>query len=240
MIIPIIALYRWAILSMNKLRQKIAFLAFRSFQKRQPATVEVLGKTYRTDRHVFNPKFYMTSKFVARNIEVEDGSTVLDMGSGAGIQAITAAGKAEKVIAIDINFSAARKTMENALANGVADKVFVIQSDLFDALHPRAKFDLIIFTPPYMEGMPAKDIERAWFDPGKKLARRFFEEAAEHLKPGGAVQMIYSSLAAPERVLDIAQELGWRYIIDARKRSLLETFYIYRFRRKNNYEAPAT
>lgn len=225
---------------MKNLKQRIAFWVFKKFQKRQTATVEVLGKTYNTDRYVFNPKFYKTSEFMARNTGVKEGAIVLDMGSGSGIQAITAAGKAKKVIAIDINPLAARKTMENALANGVADKVFAIQGDLFDALHYRAKFDLIIFTPPYMEGTPGSEIERSWFDPGKTLVARFFEEAKKYLKPGGYVQMVYSSIADPGRVLEIAGRRGWKHITVARKRSLLETFYIYRLRRKNNYAAPAT
>ena len=218
---------------MKKLKQKLAFLAFRSFQKRQPPTVEVLGNTYRTDGDVFNPRFYLTSRFMAQNIPAAEGARVLDMGSGSGVQAVTAAATAESVFAVDINFAAARKTRENAELNGVGERVYAIQGDLFGPLRSGARFDLILFTPPYMEGTPRNDLERAWFDPGKALVKRFFKEAGDYLKRGGCVQMVYSSMAENLRALEIAERYGWTYTIAARRRSLLETFYIYRLRRNN-------
>ena len=221
---------------MKKLKQRIAFWIFKGLQKMGPHSVEVLGKTYRTDKHTFNPKLYLTSEFMAQNINVDEGATVLDMGSGSGIQAVTAAGKASLVVAVDINYAAARKTKENALANSVGERIFTIQGDLFEALSPRAKFDVIIFTPPYMEGTPGCGIERAWFDPGKSLVKRFFEEASRYLKSGGYVQMIYSSMADPDRVLQLAERLGWKHTIVASKRSILETFLIYRLTPEHEIE----
>lgn len=216
----------------EKLKQRLAFLAFRSFQKRQPESVEVLGQTYRTDGGVFNPRFYLTSGFMARHIDVPEGASVLDMGCGSGVQAVTAAAAGGSVVAVDVNFAAAAKTRENADLNGVGERVLAIQGDLFGPLRRRPVFDVIIFTPPYMEGTPGNDLERAWFDPGKALVTRFFEEAGHYLKKGRYVQMVYSSLAENLRVLEIAESSGWTAAIMARRRSILETFYIYRFTRK--------
>jgi len=40
--------------------------------------------------------------------------------------------------------------------------------------------------------------------------------------------MIYSSIAEPEKILKISDELGWKYTIIARRKSMFEEFIIYR------------
>jgi release factor glutamine methyltransferase len=211
-----------------KLRQIIAVWLIKKIQKYGPHRVQVLGKTYEVSQEVFNPKFYYTSEFMARHINVTPRDEVLDMGTGCGIQAITAGEKAERVVAIDINPQAVRFARKNVANNGLEDKVLVIQGDLFSPLHPRQKFDIILFTPPYIEGVPKTDFDHALFDPGKKLIRRFFSEAGNYLKPNGYVQMVYSSIADPERVLEISRGFGWRNSLIAQGKTFMEKFLIYK------------
>ena len=68
----------------------------------------------------------------------------------------------------------------------------------------------------------------ALFDPGKVLLRRFFGEAGGHLRPGGYVQMVYSSIAWLGEALAIAEELGWEAREVARRRVFGETLAVYR------------
>ena len=103
-----------------------------------------------------------------------------------------------------------------------------MQGDLFAPLPPGERFDVILFTPPYFEGPLRRPFDHALHDPGKALARRFLAGAAQWLGPGGRVQMVYSSLAKPERVLRLAEAQGWRWSVTARKRAFFETFTIYR------------
>ncbi len=185
----------------NHLRQRLAACAVRLVQRFGPHTVRVVGDTYIVTPDVFNPRFFVTSKFMARNIRVGPGDAVLDMGTGSGILAVTAARAARRVVAVDVNPAAVRCARENVARNGLAGRVEVLQSDLFAALPPGGRFDVILFTPPYFEGALRRPFDHALNDPGKALARRFLAEAGRWLAPGGYVQMVYSSLAGPERVL---------------------------------------
>ena len=89
-------------------------------------------------------------------------------------------------------------------------------------------FNVILFTPPYLEGRPDTPFDHALFDENKTLIKRFFGEAGRHLKPGGYVQMLYSSIADPERTLKIITDLGWDHKLVASQKTGTEHFLIYR------------
>lgn len=210
------------------LGQAIRIWLIKKIQRYGPHKVRVLGKSYEISKEVFNPKFYYTSEFMAKHIKVAPQDEVLDIGTGSGIQAITAGQIARRVIAVDISFKAVQFARKNVKANGLENVVSVVQGDLFSPLHQGDRFNIILFTPPYLKGTPKTDLERALFDPNKELAMRFFREAKEYLKPDGYVQMIYSSITEPERVLKIAGELGWKYTLIAQGKTLMEKFLIYK------------
>ena len=212
----------------NHLKHVIVVWLIKKIQKYGPREVRVLGKTYHISEKVFNPKFYYTSEFMARHIKVKPGDIVLDMGTGSGIQAIMAGRMAAKVIAVDINPEAVRFAAANVSKNGLEDVVSVIQGDLFSPLNPADKFSVILFTPPYLEGKLKSHFDHALFDPDKALAVRFFRDARRHLEPDGYVQMIYSSIAGPERILDIAEQSGWKHAVIAREKTFTEDFLIYK------------
>lgn len=212
----------------TKLRQAVSVRLIRKIQQYGPHKVQVLGKTYEISKDVFNPKFYYTSEFMAQHIEVKPDDEVLDIGTGSGIQAITAGQTARKVIAVDISFDAVRFARQNVRANGLENIVSVLQGDLFSPLKSEFKFTVILFTPPYFNGMPKSGFEHSLYDPGKELVRRFLREAREYLNPDGYVQMVYSSIAEPDRVLKIADGLGWKNTLTAQRKTLMERFFIYR------------
>jgi len=165
---------------------------------------------------------------MAKHICVTPEDTVLDMGTGSGILAITAGHAARKVIAVDINPVAVRCARENIERHKLDSTVSVLKGDLFSPLPSGSAFDIILFSPPYLEGKPKDNLGLALYDPDKSLIRRFFQEAQNYLKPEGYVQMAYSSIAEPERVLRIADELGWSYHILAERKGLFETFVIWK------------
>lgn len=212
---------------MLRLWQGFSSFTIKAIQRFGPHTVRVIGRSYDVSNDVFNPKFFRTSEFMARYIRVRPGDEVLDMGTGSGIQAITAGQLARKVIAVDINPSAVQYARKNVARNGMGDIVSVLEGDLFSPLPAGSHFDVILFTPPYLEGRPSGGLGQALYDPGKSLVRRFLEEARDHLKPKGYVQMVYTSIAEPERVLQIADEFGWDCRVVAKKKGLLETYLIW-------------
>jgi len=214
-----------------RLKQLISIWLIKLVQQFGPHKVGVLGRTYEISKDVFNPGFYFTSRFMAKNMTISKGDEVLDMGTGSGIQAITAGHKASKVIAIDINPEAVKFAKKNVKANNLENKISIIEGDLFSPLKPKTLFNTILFTPPYMEGEPDTDFEHALYDQNKKLIARFFEEAGHYLKPGGDIQMLYSSIARPENALEIARQRGWTNHVIAHEKTVTESFYIYRLSR---------
>lgn len=214
---------------LSKLKQTVAVYIIRKIQKYGPHRVEVLGRSYLTSENVFNPRYYFTSKFMAEHIKARSEDVVLDLGTGSGIQAITAGETAKRVFAIDINPEAVHIARKNVEANGLDHVISVIEGDLFEPLNKDQKFNIILFTPPYMDGKPEKYFDYALFDPGKELMKRFFREARHYLYPDGYVQMLYSSIARPETVLAISEQLGWNFSLTAREKTVTECFMIYKF-----------
>ena len=74
---------------------------------------------------------------------------VLDLCTGSGIQAILLADVAEQVTAVELNPLAARAAQFNAVLNGVADRVTIVQGNLYDAV-PDGRYDLIVANPPFL------------------------------------------------------------------------------------------
>ncbi len=129
---------------------------------------------------------------MAKHLSVTSEDDVLDIGTGSGILAITAGEIARKVVAVDINPQAVRCARLNVARNGMTDTISVLQGDLFSSMDPDNKFDIILFSPPYLEGQPKSLIDQALFDPDKSLVRRFLEEAGLYLNEKGYIQMVRS------------------------------------------------
>ena len=133
---------------------------------------------------------YLLSRYVGRLVE----GRVLDMGTGSGIQAVTAAMKVNvtHVVASDINplaIEAARKCASEA---GMLEKISFVLSDLFENLP--GEFNWIIFNPPYLQS--ERELSDRTWDGGLKgveVIERFLEVAREHLSPLGSILLIYSS-----------------------------------------------
>lgn len=77
---------------------------------------------------------------------------IADVGTGSGIIAICAAKYCAtcRVTAIDISRPALEVAAANAAEHDVADRVELVESDLFTALAPHRCFDFIASNPPYV------------------------------------------------------------------------------------------
>lgn len=151
----------------------------------------------------------------AENLTVRKGEKVLDMGTGCGILGIIAAEKASLVVAIDINPTAVRCAKENAKLNGVVDKMFFIQGDLFTPLKMEEKFDLILFNAPYLPTEPFEGktfVELAWAGgaSGRSVIDRFLEGIYEHINSGGRVLLMQSTLANVNKTMKIFEGKGFK------------------------------
>jgi release factor glutamine methyltransferase len=123
--------------------------------------------------------------------EVRETDRVLDMGTGSGVNAILAASKSKDVLAVDINPDALESARRNAELNGVADRVTVCESDVFE--HVDGVFDLIVFDPPFRWFKPRDMAERATTDEAYRALTAFFEQVDGHLAPDGRVLVFFGS-----------------------------------------------
>lgn len=116
---------------------------------------------------------------------------VLDMGTGSGIQAITAAklSRVKKVIAVDVDAGA----LAFARKKNAHKKIKYLRSDLFSKLGKK-KFDTIIFNAPYLpqeNKTPHIDLEGG--KEGNEVIARFLANARKHLAPKGTILLVCSS-----------------------------------------------
>jgi HemK-related putative methylase len=142
---------------------------------------------------VFNPRLFRTGEFFASQLDchlVPVDSNVLELGTGSGICAISAARWAKKVIATDINPLAVQCARVNVTQNEFGDRIEVRQGDLFSPVSDQ-QFDVVLFNPPYLRGLPQTDFDRAFF--GGDVAQRLADDLGRHLSPGGSLLLLLSS-----------------------------------------------
>ena len=131
------------------------------------------------------------SKLLAGVVERMACGSVLDLGTGSGIQGITAALKGCRVTFADIDERALEAARQNAELNRVGGD-FVI-SDMFSGITGR--FDTIAFNPPYL---PSEGVKERALDGGKggrKLIEVFLRDYRCHLNPGGRALLVESSFS---------------------------------------------
>jgi len=159
----------------------------------------------------------------AENLHVRAGEVVLDLGTGSGILAVSAAQTAGSVLAVDINPIAVRCAKENARLNGVKAKIDLLQSDLFVALKTSVRFDLVLFNAPYLpseRGEEATWIGRSWAGGtnGRQVVDRFIAEVPAYLKPNGRVLLMQSTLTGVEETLSAFEKQGLKACIVAQQK----------------------
>jgi len=144
---------------------------------------------------------FLLADYLSNDIRSND--VILDLGTGTGIQAIIAATLKNdvNVIATDINPFAVRNAKKNALMNKISQRIEFIHGDLFQPLHEKEYFNLIIFNPPYLP-LPLLDqktqdwISLAWAQGiGSDIIHRFLLESHAYIKKNGRILMILSTLS---------------------------------------------
>lgn len=157
-----------------------------------------------------------------REGELARGASVLDVFTGSGVLAIAAAqAGAKDVTAIDISRRAVLTARMNARLNGV--RVRALRGDVFEPVAGR-RFDLILANPPYVpsesDALPARGAARAWEAgrDGRALLDRFCPAVGAHLRRGGRVLIVQSSLSGERETLDALEAAGLTAEVLARER----------------------
>ena len=164
-----------------------------------------------TDENVYIPA--EDSYLLADNLQINEGQSVLEIGTGSGIVAMYASRLTDSVAVTDINFDACRLAEENFRANGI-DGIEILFGNLFEPVKNR-KFDVILFNTPYLPTEEDEVLDNTInyaFDGGlngRKVIDLFLNEVGNHLNDGGIVQLIQSSLSGNEETLEKLDSLGF-------------------------------
>jgi release factor glutamine methyltransferase len=162
---------------------------------------------------VFQPR--SDTWMLAEALRREDGlpgAEVLDLCTGSGALAVTAARHgAREVVAVDLS----RRAVLTARINGLLNRARVraLRGNLFRAVGDR-RFDIIVSNPPYVPDeraeLPTAGPRRAWdagLD-GRALLDPICDEVGGHLRPGGVVLLVHSSVCGEEKTLERLREQG--------------------------------
>ncbi len=150
------------------------------------------------DERVIVPRSFIAEilRREAGGVRLEEPRTVLDMCTGSGCLAILAALRFPKarVDAADLSPGALAVARRNVEDYGLADRIRLVESDLFSKLRGR-RYDLIISNPPYVKASSMRKLPEEYrTEPEMALAsgsdgldhtRAILSEARGHLNPGG-------------------------------------------------------
>jgi HemK-related putative methylase len=188
----------------------------------------VRGMPFMVMPSVFNPRVPRTGEFLASQIDsrlMRPDWEVLDMGTGSGVCAVFAAQHARRVVAVDINAEAVRCAGINARLNHLEHKIDIRHGDLFTPVAAE-RFDLILFNPPFVRGIPRDDRDRAWR--ASDVAERFADALGDHLKPDGCALVLLSSFGDASFFLNEFRRRGLRISVLAERRFVNEKLAIFR------------
>ncbi len=156
---------------------------------------------------------------------------VLDMGTGSGIQAETAAKsrKVTKVYAVDIDLESVYYCQDVIKDN----KITFLHSNLFQAFkgnkrYKGIKFDTIIFNAPYLPY--DEDIEDPALYGGKKgyeLICKFFNEAERYIKPTTKILLVFSSHTGREKLEKFLLKKKFKFKELEKKHIFFEDIFVY-------------
>lgn len=182
-------------------------------------TISYLGRTLVMMPQVMpiTPMSHLLGEAVLAEVKGDD--RVLDMGTGSGVNAVLAASKAAKVLAVDINPHALAAARDNALRNDVADRIEVRHSDVFSNVDGR--FDLIVFDPPFRWFTPRDVLEAATTDENYGAMTRFFRQARRYLTDSGRILIFFGTSGDLAYLLRLIDNGGFLHEVAA-QRSLIE------------------
>jgi HemK-related putative methylase len=175
---------------------------------------------------VLNPRLMRTGEFFASRLCCDLlplDAEVLDMGTGSGVCALFAARYARRVAAVDLNLAAVRCARINTLIHRREDSIEVLHGDLFAPVAGR-RFDVVLFNPPFLRGVPSDDADRAWRS--TDIAERFAFELKNHLTPSGFALVLLSNFGGAREFVGEFRRCGFAISVVAQREYINERLAI--------------
>ncbi len=156
---------------------------------------------------------------------------VLDLGTGCGVNGSVAASKSHHGVAVDVNPIAVDCAKRNAERNGVAGRVEVRESDLFENVSGR--FDLILFDPPFRWFRPNDLYERATADENCETLTSLFQQVKAYLTGSGRILLSFGTTGDIDYLHELVAQAGLKTEelrkVEGEKDGLTVAYLVYRF-----------
>ena len=206
--------------SVASLRELLGLIGAHEWRKKGVPIAALGGEHIHPHYGVFSPVRGEYIDLVALAELPRDRELAFDIGTGTGVLAALLARRGMKrVIATDMDPRALACAKQNVQRLGVADRVQVLQADLF----PEGRAPLVLCNPPWLPARPSSPIEHAIYDEGSRMLRGFLAGLADHLAPGGEGWLILSDLAEHLGLRPREQLMGWIEAAGLRVAGKLET-----------------
>ena len=176
--------------SVTSLRELLGIVGAHEWRKKG-VEIPALGARIHPHYGVYSP---VRGEYVELVAQAPLPATTLafDIGTGTGVLAALLARRGvTRVVATDQDPRALACARENIARLGLAERVEVIQADLF----PEGRAPLIVCNPPWIPARPSSPLEHAVYDPESRMLRGFLNGLAAHLTPEGEGWLILSDLA---------------------------------------------
>jgi release factor glutamine methyltransferase len=176
---------------------------------------EFYSMKFRVDENVLIPRpetehLVIEALDVAKEMEITDRPIrIADIGTGSGVIAVTLAKHLPKseVVAIDKSQAALNIAQWNADQHDVADRISLLESDLFDVVDPEQTFDLICSNPPYVTETEYDQLSPSVrdFEPklalvsgpdGTEVIQQIIQQSSTRLADGGRLMIELSPMIA--------------------------------------------
>jgi methylase of polypeptide subunit release factors len=159
--------------------------------RKKGVPVPALGERIHPHYGVFAP---IRSEYVdlVAKAPLPSNTLAFDIGTGTGVLAAVLARRGVlRIIATEQDPRALACARDNLARLGLADRVDIVQADLF----PPGRAPLVVCNPPWLPGQPSSALENAIYDPGSRMLRGFLAGLAAHLEPQGEGWLVLSDLA---------------------------------------------
>ena len=176
--------------SVTSLRELLGIVGAHEWRKKG-VDIPALGARIHPHYGVYSPVRGEYAALVAK-APLPASTLAFDIGTGTGVLAAVLAHRGvERVVATDQDPRALACARENITRLGLAERVEVVQADLF----PEGRAPLVVCNPPWLPARPSSPIEHAVYDPESRMLHGFLGGLAAHLTPGGEGWLILSDLA---------------------------------------------
>jgi len=161
---------------------------------------------FEVDRGVFSRGgIDFGSRLLIEAVQLMPGDRVLDLGCGYGAVgvALAASNADTRITMVDVNERAVLCAQKNAVRNGVAKQVEIMQRDGLSGLAPEVDFSVIACNPPIRAG--------------KETVYRLLAEAAQKLTREGRLYVVIQKKQGADSALRYLRDLSLQVAIIAKE-----------------------